>query len=110
MEKPNLLERLGKGGMSVAWAVRWSPQDRDGAPAILKHHSCFRTQGALDAVERCSFSANGTRDSSARACRARPPFHSWFLYTQFLLSAKKEISIETDIRRERKRESPFLAP
>lgn len=27
MEKPNLLERLGKGGLSVAWVVRWSTQD-----------------------------------------------------------------------------------
>lgn len=45
MEKPNLLERLGKGGMSVAWAVRWSPQDRDGAPAILKHHLLLQGTG-----------------------------------------------------------------
>lgn len=50
MQKPDLPERLGRGGVSAARAVRWSTQDRDGALGSLQRRPFPRAQGALDAV------------------------------------------------------------
>lgn len=36
MEQPHLLARLGKGGVSVTWAVSWSTRDRPAPCHLLK--------------------------------------------------------------------------
>lgn len=50
MQQPGPPQRLGGGGVSVAWAVRWGPEDRDGHLRSLDTATRVRVRGRVGAA------------------------------------------------------------
>lgn len=100
MQQPGPLHRLGRGGVSVAWAVRRGPEDRDAAPAALRH--CHPREGA---------GTCGCRVGTSSASDTWASFHWPFLHPQYLLPAEKKREMKTEVKRkergERGRSSPL---